>query len=52
VKTIGIIGGIGPQATMDLELRIHAESQRRLKGHANEAYPPLVVYYHRAARCK
>jgi aspartate racemase len=45
MKTIGVLGGIGPQATMDFEARVHAASQRILLGQANEAYPPLLVYY-------
>ena len=28
MKTIGVLGGIGPQATMDVEARMHRESQR------------------------
>jgi aspartate racemase len=47
VKTIGILGGLGPQATMDLEARIHAVSQRLIPRDGNRGYPPLLVYYHR-----
>ncbi len=47
MKTIGILGGIGPHATMDLEQRIHRVSQRLIPPHANSGYPPLVVWYHR-----
>jgi aspartate racemase len=47
VKTIGVLGGLGPQATMDFEARVHAVSQRLIAGHGNEGYPPMVVYYHR-----
>jgi aspartate racemase len=47
MKTIGVLGGLGPQATMDLEARLHAASQRLIAGHGNEGYPPMVVYYHR-----
>ena len=28
MKTIGILGGLGPQATLDLEAQIHLASQR------------------------
>jgi aspartate racemase len=48
-RTIGILGGMGPQATMDLERRIHLEAQRRLPPKANEGYPPLVSVYLRHA---
>jgi len=47
MKTIGVIGGIGPQATIDFELRLHAEAQRVLPQHLNTGYPPLLVYYFR-----
>lgn len=47
MKTIGILGGISPQATMDFERRIHRVSQRLIPQHGNSGYPPLLVYYHR-----
>jgi aspartate racemase len=47
VKTIGVIGGLGPQATMDFEQRVHRVSQRLIPHQANSGYPPMVVYYHR-----
>lgn len=47
MKTIGVIGGLGPQATMDFEARVHAVSQRLIPQLANTGYPPMVVYYHR-----
>jgi aspartate racemase len=47
LKTIGVLGGIGPQATMDFEARVHRESQRRIPPRGNGGYPPLIVYYHR-----
>jgi aspartate racemase len=47
MKTIGILGGLGPQATMDLEVRIHAVAQQLLPRNGNQGYPPLLVYYHR-----
>jgi aspartate racemase len=47
MKTMGVLGGVGPQATMDFEARVHAVSQRLLPANANRGYPPMVVYYHR-----
>jgi aspartate racemase len=49
MKTIGVLGGLGPQATMDFETRVHAVSQRLIPGRGNQGYPPMVVYYHRRA---
>ncbi|MBK7143422.1 MAG: aspartate/glutamate racemase family protein [bacterium] len=47
MKTIGLLGGIGPHATMDFEQRIHRVSQRLIPPNANSGYPRLVVWYHR-----
>lgn len=47
MKTIGVLGGIGPQATMDFEQRLHQAAQRLIPRRGNSGYPPLVVYYHR-----
>jgi aspartate racemase len=47
VKTIGLLGGLGPQATMDLETRLHAVAQRLIAQNGNRGYPPMYVYYHR-----
>ena len=47
MKTIGVIGGLGPQATMDFEQRIHRVAQGRIPPHGNQGYPPMVVLYHR-----
>ena len=47
MKTIGILGGIGPQATMELERKLHAAAQRLIPQHQNSGYPPTVVYYFR-----
>jgi aspartate racemase len=47
MKTIGILGGISPQATMDFERRIHEVSQRIIPQHGNSGYPPMLTYYHR-----
>lgn len=49
MKTIGVLGGLGPQATMDFEARVHAVSQRLIPQLGNSGYPPMVVYYHRYA---
>jgi aspartate racemase len=47
MKTIGVLGGIGPQATMDFEQRLHQAAQRLIPRRGNSGYPPLIVYYHR-----
>jgi len=47
MKTIGIIGGIGPQATIDLEMRIHKVAQQVLPQMQNGGYPPMIVEYSR-----
>jgi aspartate racemase len=47
MKTIGIIGGMGPQATVDLEMRIHKVAQRVLPPQQNGGYPPMIVEYYR-----
>lgn len=47
MKTIGVLGGISPQATMDFEMRLHQVSQRLITQHGNSGYPGLVTYYHR-----
>ncbi len=47
MKTIGILGGLGPQATIDLEVRIHQVAQQRIPQRVNEGYPPLVSYFFR-----
>jgi aspartate racemase len=45
VKTIGVLGGFGPQATMDFEARVHRVAQRLLPPKWNAGHPPMVVYY-------
>jgi aspartate racemase len=45
MKTIGVIGGIGPQATTDFEARLHRVSQELIPQRGNGGYPGLVVYY-------
>jgi aspartate racemase len=47
LKTIGVLGGLGPQATMDFEARVHRMAQRLIPPHGNSGYPPMVVYYYR-----
>jgi len=47
MKTIGVLGGLGPQATMDFEARVHRVAQELVPRHGNVAYPPMVVYYFR-----
>ena len=47
MKTIGILGGLGPQATMDFEVRLQAVAQQLIPQHGGSGHPPLVVYYHR-----
>ena len=47
MKTFGIIGGMGPQATMDFERKIHEISNKVIPQYINQGYPPMVTYYHR-----
>ena len=49
MKTIGVLGGLGPQATIDFETRVHAVAQRLIPPNGNSGYPPMVVYYFRQA---
>ena len=49
MKTIGILGGIGPQATMSFESQFHNAAKQVLPPLFNSGYPPMVVYYHRFA---
>lgn len=49
MQTIGVIGGMGPQATMDFEARVHRVSQRLIPSHLVSGYPPMLVYYCRHA---
>jgi aspartate racemase len=49
MKTIGLLGGIGPQATMDIERRVHRVAQERIGPRFNGGYPGLVVWYCRHA---
>jgi len=49
MRTIGVLGGIGPQATLDFEARVHEVSRRVLPPRLNEGYPPMVTVYLRHA---
>ena len=49
MKTIGLLGGIGPQATMALVERIHHHAQQIIPSKGNSGYPPLNVHYFRSA---
>ena len=42
---IGVLGGVGPQATMRFEEQFHASCQRLIAPQMNRGYPPLIVYY-------
>ncbi|HTO13042.1 MAG TPA: hypothetical protein VMQ51_15815 [Candidatus Binatia bacterium] len=43
MKTIGGLGGISAQATMDLEARVHRISQQLIPRDRTRGYPPMVV---------
>ena len=45
MRTIGVLGGIGPQATIDFEARVHKVAQGLIPQHLNEGYPPMVTVY-------
>ena len=47
MKTIGVLGGISPQATMEFEARVHRVSQALVPQDRNSGYPPMVVWYSR-----
>ena len=47
MKTIGILGGFGPQATMDFEKRLHNVAQQHIAADINSGYPTMIVHYHR-----
>ena len=47
MKTIGVLGGLGPQATIDFEARVHRVAQQLIPPRGNGGYPPMVVYYYR-----
>jgi aspartate/glutamate racemase len=45
MKTIGVLGGMGPQATTDFVERLHRAAHHLIPPAGNTGYPPLVVYY-------
>ncbi|OGT27696.1 MAG: hypothetical protein A2Z17_02895 [Gammaproteobacteria bacterium RBG_16_66_13] len=45
MKTVGVLGGLGPQATMDFEARFHQAAQRLIPQLGNSGFPPMVVFY-------
>lgn len=47
MKTIGILGGLGPQATIEFEQRLHRAAQQLIPQPDNTAYPPLVSWFFR-----
>lgn len=47
MKSIGVIGGIGPQATMSFVNQLHSISQQLIPANKNSGYPPILTYYHR-----
>lgn len=49
MKTIGILGGFGPQATLELEQQLHQFSQQLIPPDHNGGYPPIITIYHRHA---
>ena len=44
MQTIGVIGGIGPQATLDFEARIYRAARARGPGEATSGFPKMVVW--------
>jgi aspartate racemase len=47
MHTIGILGGLGPQATIDFEGRLHRAAQRLAPQQGDIAYPPLISWFFR-----
>ncbi|MBC8163792.1 MAG: amino acid racemase [Roseiflexaceae bacterium] len=45
MKTIGVLGGLGPQATMDFEQRVHQVAQQLAPQRGTGGYPPMLVHY-------
>ena len=45
MRTIGVLGGIGPQATIDFETRVHVAAQGLIPQHLNQGYPPMVTVF-------
>lgn len=48
MKKLGVLGGLGPQATMDFEARVHRVARQLNPAPGNSSAPPMLVYYHRA----
>ncbi len=46
-KIIGILGGMGPQATMDFEQRVHAIAKKLHPPKFSTGYPTMISYYFR-----
>src|SRR5262245_12990711 len=46
MKTIGV-SGLGAQATVDFETRVHRMSQRLSTPRTPIGYPPMITWYHR-----
>ncbi len=44
LKTIGVLGGLGPQATIDFYSKVLSYCQARIKAHANKGYPEMIIY--------
>lgn len=47
MKTIGVLGGVGPQATMDFEKKFHRAANELIPQFINRGYPPMIVSYFR-----
>lgn len=47
MKTIGILGGLGPQATIDFEARLHRVAQQLIPQQGNTGYPPVISWFFR-----
>jgi aspartate racemase len=47
MKKMGVLGGIGPQATMDFVRRVHLVSQASVPQFWGSGYPPMIVDYFR-----
>jgi aspartate racemase len=46
---IGVLGGIGPQPTVDFERMVHEEAPSFIEPHLNQGSPPMVTVYLRHA---
>jgi aspartate racemase len=47
LRRVGVLGGLGPQATMEFEARLHAVSRALLPARKSGGYPPMAVVYYR-----